>query len=58
METKNNLKKALQELICKVNEKPASITAHWVYEPHLSLVSGHYLGNHCNYNNGGYGNHH
>lgn len=52
------LKTALQSLIEKVKQAPNSIVDHWAYEPHYTMETNYFNASHCNYNNGGYSNHH
>ncbi len=53
-----NSNNVVANLISKVQEKPLSITSKRAFEPHLDVISKDYQGNHQNWNDGGFTNHH
>jgi hypothetical protein len=58
MNTYTNMPKAMANLISKVQEKPSTITSKRAFSPHYDVISKDYTGNHQNWNDGGFTNHH
>lgn len=46
------------KLFSTLQAKPSSITSDWAFAPHLHTISKSYQGNHQNWNDGGFTNHH
>lgn len=58
MNAYQNASKAITNLISKAQEKPTSITSKQAFEPHFNVITKDYQGNHQNWNDGGFTNHH
>ena len=53
-----NSQKILAHLISKVQKMPSAIVSRDAFMPHLNVISEAYQGNHQNWNDGGFTNHH
>ena len=58
MNAYQNSQNVLANLISKVREMPSSIVSRHAFVPHLGVLSNAYQGNHQNWSDGGFTNHH